>query len=81
MADTRAVDEMPDFESASRLLLRRIAAVSERMTAAEPGTDDFLDAYVEVRDLKRLYRTIRGTWQVPAEFWAGIGESSRQRAA
>ncbi len=68
--DWRPGESIDDYEVASRLLLRRLAETSDRMSAAEPGTDDFLIAYDESRRLRHMYRQVRDTWQVPAEVWA-----------
>lgn len=56
-----------DVEAARRLLLRRLSEANDRMAAAEPGTDDFIDAYVESRALQDAYRRVRGRWWFPAE--------------
>lgn len=68
--DWRPGQSIDDYEVASRLLLRRLAETSDRMNAAEPGTDDFLIAYDESRRLRDMYRRVRDTWRVPAEVWA-----------
>ncbi len=71
MADEWAVDERVDdtseYDRASRELLRRLAEKSQEMAAAEPGTDDFLAAYVESVRLREMYNQVRGTWRAPAD--------------
>lgn len=62
-------DHQTDFETAARLLSRRLAEVTQLMEAAEPGTDDFLAAYERACRLRALYRQVRETWLVPPEVW------------
>ncbi len=74
-ASWRPGESAPDYEVASRLLLRRLAQTTDRMAAAEPGTEDFLVAYDESRRLRHVYRQIRETWEVPDEAWAMVPDT------
>ncbi len=65
----REVDDTSEYDRASRELLRRLADTSQQMAAAEPGTEDFLTAYVESVRLREMYNQVRGTWRAPAEIW------------
>ncbi len=69
MAELRLADDPREFESARRMLLRRLAELNDRMTAAEPGTDDFLTAYNDFTRLRRMYRQVRESWTVPEDVW------------
>ncbi len=70
MAEEDRRSQTADYEVASRLLLRRLSETSDQMAAAEPGTDDFLNAYNESQRLRQMYRQVRETWVVPSEVWA-----------
>ena len=76
MAEDWAVDDAADYDKASRELLRRLARKSEQMAAAEPGTDEFLTAYVESCRLQEMYHQVRGTWRAPVDIWEQLPAES-----
>ena len=75
----RQHEPFEEIELASRMLRVRLSETNEQMAAAEPGTDDFLDAYQEYRRLRALYEHVRQTREVPPEVWNALPRASGAR--